>query len=368
MSKLHILLIPAYYPAPETPLAGPFMRDLAHAISRTNDVTVLAPWSPGSGSEELDGPVRVKRLPRPRRRGRVDTIQRLWALHRVLLGLRREGRRVDILHAHCFATGPVAVLVGWLHHLPVVITENASACLEGELLGYEASLARFAYRRASVVCPDSPLAANCLRELQPKARFAVVPEVVDIDTFAVPRSREPTRRSSRIVAVSNLEERKGLDYLIEAVRLLIAEGRYVELSIVGEGPQRPRLEAQAGGMPVRLLGGRAKAEISNLLSGADVFAMPTLADPFGIAPVEALAAGVPVVVTSAAGCAELIEPLGAKVIPPRDVESLRAALAEFLDNPATVSPDVPDVLRSYCGSAAVGRQFDAIYRSVARLA
>jgi glycosyltransferase involved in cell wall biosynthesis len=366
MSKLHVLLLPAFYPAPDAPVTGLFMRDLAHAISSMNEVTVLAPWSPAADPDEVDGPIRVVRLTRPRRRGRVDTVQRLLALHRLVRRLSLEGRSVDLIHAHYYATAPIAVLAGWPHRLPVVVTENASTCLEDGFSRYQARLARFAYRRAAVVCPDSELAGDCLRTLQPEARYEVVPEVVDIDAFADLRRVDRTGRSSQIVCVSNLFRRKGLDYLIDAVRQLIADGRDVALTIVGEGTQRDQLEAQAQGLPVKLLGPRSRAEIRELLAEADVFAMPTLVDPFGIAPVEAMAAGVPVVITSAAGSAELIGPLGAKVIPPRDVEALRDALADLLDNPIVVPPEAVEEMRNYCGSRAVGERLDAIYRSVVR--
>jgi glycosyltransferase involved in cell wall biosynthesis len=362
MSKLHVLLLPAYYPSPDAPLNGPFMRDLAQAISQLNQITVLAPWSPVADPEEADGAVRVVRLPRPRRRGRVDTVQRLWALHRLLRRLRSEGRPVHLIHAHYFATGPSAALAGALHRLPVVITENATTCLEHNFTAYQARLARFAYRRAAVVCTDSTLSAECLRTLQPKAQYEVVPPVVEVDVFETSRSKR-TGSPPQIVAVSNLFRRKGLDYLIEAVRLLIADGRDVALTIAGEGPQRARLEAQAEGMPMRLVGSLPREEIRELLGQADLFAMPTLADTFGVSPIEAMAAGVPVVVTSAAGCADLIGPLGAKVVPPRDVIALRDALVDTLDHPVTQS-NVAGALRSYCGSEAVGMRLDAIYRSV----
>lgn len=366
MSKLHVLLLPAYYPSPDAPLNGPFMRDLAQAIAQINEVTVLSPWSPAANPEEFDGPVQVVQMPRPRRRGRVDTVQRLWALHRLLVRLRSEGRRVDLIHAHYFATGPSAVLVGALHRLPVVITENATTCLEGAFSAYQARLARFAYRRAAVVCTDSSLSAECLRRLQPTAQYEVVPPVVDVDAFEASRRPGRTGPPSHIVAVSNLFRRKGLDYLIDAVRSLIADGRNVVLTIVGEGPQRGRLEAQANGMPLELVGSRPREEIRELLRDADVFAMPTLADTFGVSPIEAMAAGVPVVVTNAAGCAELIGPLGAKVVPPQSVAALRDALADLLDSPVTVSSDAVEAMRSYCGPRAVSERLDAIYRSVIR--
>ena len=172
--------------------------------------------------------------------------------------------------------------------------------------------------------------------------------------------------SKQIVAVANLEQRKGHHDLIEAVRLLVGEGRDLVLTIVGEGPERTALEAQAGGMPIKLVGSCSREEVRNVVCGADVFALATLADTFGVSPVEAMAAGVPAVVTSAAGCAELIGPLGAKVVPPGDVAALRDALAEVLDDPATVSSETVDVMRNYCGAEAVGERLDAIYRSVFR--
>jgi glycosyltransferase involved in cell wall biosynthesis len=187
--------------------------------------------------------------------------------------------------------------------------------------------------------------------------------VVDLDAFAMP-APEGRERASHIVAVANLEQRKGHDYLIEAVRLLIAEGRDVALTIVGEGPERTTLEAQADGMPVRLVGPRSREQVRDLLRNGDVFALATLADTFGVSPVEAMAAGVPAVVTSAAGCAGLIEPLGARVVPPREVTALRDALADLLDNPVTISAEAVEAMRNYCGSEAVGERLDGIYRSV----
>jgi glycosyltransferase involved in cell wall biosynthesis len=363
MSRLHVLLTPAYYPAPENPVAGPFMRDLAQAISLQNRVTVLAPPSAASSRDIVVDGIRTIRFDEPLRQGRVATIQRIISINATISKLRREGTPVDILHAHNLLTGAVAVLVGRARRLPVVITENLSRSLTGELSGYEMRLARFAYRRASVVCPDSPLTEVRLRVLQPRGRYEVVPEVVDVDLFATVQLDRQTA-VPQVVAVANLVRRKGLDYLIEAVRLLIGEGRDLALTVVGEGPERHTLEAQAAGMPVRLVGSYSREKILELLGRADVFAMPTLADPFGIAPVEALAARVPVVITSAAGSAALLGPLGAKIIPPGDSIALRDALAECLDTPNSVSPDAVDALRGYCSPKAVGERLDEIYRLI----
>ena len=136
-----------------------------------------------------------------------------------------------------------------------------------------------------------------------RGRHQVVFEVVDVAAFGAAALGRPARAGSsgRIVGVGSLIRRKGFHDLIEALRLLIAAGCPAELSLIGDGPERAALEAQAQGLPVTFHGTVPRATVIQLVHKADVFAMPTLADPFGIAAVEGLAAGVPTVVTSASG-------------------------------------------------------------------
>ncbi len=359
---MHVLLMPAYYPSPEQPVAGLFMRDLARAVSIRNTVTVLAPASAGSPQEEISAGIRTIHLPFPR--GAVNSGQRLFALNATVSRLRREGTPVDVIHGHYFSTGLLAVLVGGARRLPVVVTENLSLSLTGELSRARIRAARFTYHRAARVLPVSPLLERHLRSVAPAGRYEVVPDVVDIDSFAAARRGTYAASGRHILAVSNLIPRKGLTDLLEAVGLLVAEGRDVALTVVGDGEHRPALEAQAEGLPVAFAGPRSRAEIVGLLETADVFAMPTLADPFGISAVEAAAAGVPVVVSKAAGCAELIEPLGARVVPPADPRALRGALADALDGRVAFGSGTAEALRSYCSPNAVGERLDSIYRSL----
>lgn len=364
MRKLHVLLVPVYYPSTERPVAGLFMRDLARAISIANEVTVLAPATGSPDLPEFDGGVRMMHFPTPRRKGRIETSQKLWRLDRTLSRLRHRGFPVDVIHAHWFGTGSIAVLAGRLRRVPVVITENLSTNLTGELTPYEVRLARFTYPRAAVVCAASSLLERRLRAMEPRARYAVVPDVVDIDAFARQPGRPQEDPGRHILAVSSLIPRKGLNHLIEAVRLLVNDGRTVTLTIVGEGPERTALSQQAHGLPVTLVGSRSRNEIVELLGQSDVFAMPTLADPFAISAVEAFASGVAVVVTSAAGCAELIGPLGARIVPPADPVALRNAVAEALDDHGAIAVGASDALRDYCSPRAVGARLDSIYRSL----
>jgi glycosyltransferase involved in cell wall biosynthesis len=354
---LRVLLVPEWYPSPENPVAGLFMRDLGRAIAAISEVVVLAPPSATAPRDARDDGVRTIR----QEPGAAPA--RLRAIDATVARLRREGWRPDLIHAHTFSGGVLAGLVGRRRRLPVVITENYSALLTGGLSPRETRIARFAYRNAAVVCPVSGLLQRRLAELEPRGRYRVVPDIVDVQSFAQPPIRRTGPRT-HVVAVSMLVPRKGLIYLIDAVRVVVATGREISLSIAGDGPDRELLAERASGLPVSFLGALPRAQVIELVRRADAFAWPTLAAPFGIAAVEALAAGVPVVVTSGSGTADVIGEHGGIVVPPRDADAIAAALSTLLDDRRAVPAETLHELDAWCSPRAVAALLDEIYRSL----
>jgi glycosyltransferase involved in cell wall biosynthesis len=366
--RLHIVVLPAWYPSPEDPVAGIFIRDQARAAAIRDDVTVLAPSNSLAPPDSWEDGVRTLRLPPPRGVGRpARGYSQFHAISHAVSRLRKEGRPPDVVHAHVFAAGFFAVLAGRRWRLPVVVSEHHSDIVEGRLIGVDARVARFAYRHADLVCPVSPLLERSLLTLEPRARCQVVPNVVDIEAFAAsrrpPAGREPKRH---VLAVSSLRSYKGLCYLLDAVRLLAPERPGLTLTIIGEGPERARLQSLAAALPVTFLGNRSRAEIAARMSEADVFAMPSLVETFGIAAVEALAARLPVVVSTNCGVAELVAAHGGAVVPPADSGALRDALAMLLDRPNGLPPSTTDDLRSTYGRDAMSRRWGSIYDLLVR--
>ena len=120
-------------------------------------------------------------------------------------------------------------------------------------------------------------------------------------------------------------ERKGLRYAIEAVNALAIPAK---LLVAGRGESR--------GLPasnrVNFLGPLASARLGAMLAAADVFVLPTLYDPFSNACIEALAAGLPVITTTANGFAEIIEHgVEGEAVAPGNVKALTAALVAWAD-------------------------------------
>lgn len=134
--------------------------------------------------------------------------------------------------------------------------------------------------------------------------------------------------------VGKLTPEKGLSVLLQALELLVAQGRAVRLRVVGEGPETQALEAVSA-FPVELAGRLPNEQTRALMAECDVLAVPSLTAPdwaeqFGRVVVEAFAESVPVVVSSSGALPEVVADAG-DVVPEGDAAALAAALLRFAD-------------------------------------
>lgn len=373
--RLHVVVMPEWYPSAAHPVAGVFVRDQARAVSGRHDVTVLThdDGSPSaalaSWADRVEGELRTIRV---RTAGGPGTttgrVAFVAAATRVLAGLRREGHPADLLHAHVFSAGVLALLIS-RGRLPVVLSEHHTDFMEGKVRGYDAGLARLAMRRADLVCPVSPLLERHLRVLEPRGRYEAVPNVVDVNAFAAPRKGR-AGGPVRLVVVALLSPQKGIEYLLRALPALREAVGDVRLDVVGDGPSRAELEAlasrEASPGVVTFHGLQGRERIAELLHASDVFVLPSLVESFGVVLVEALAAGLPVVTTREVGLAPVIEAGLGEVVPARDVTALAQALERVVSSldrfPAEEARRVAQGYRA----AAVARRWDDIYSRVAR--
>lgn len=161
------------------------------------------------------------------------------------------------------------------------------------------------------------------------------PQADDEPPVATPRQWSPGSHQ-RAVFVGRLSPEKHADAAIAAVDRLVRSGRLTELLIVGDGPERLRLERMAAGLPVRFAGHVADRDtVAAILRRADVAICPSPVETFGLAALEAMACGTPVAATAAGAIAELVVADAGAVGEPGP-NGLAGAMASLLESDRAV--------------------------------
>jgi len=152
-----------------------------------------------------------------------------------------------------------------------------------------------------IIAASSHTAERLRAVLGPRASITIAPNGIDLEAV---RSSYPDQAATDLVVVSRLMAHKRIDMLLDAIALLHAERLPVTCRIIGDGPQRDELRDRARALGVEHAVDfchdvREQKEVYALIKAAKVFVFPSAREGFGIAVLEALACGVPVIVTSA---------------------------------------------------------------------
>jgi glycosyltransferase involved in cell wall biosynthesis len=260
----------------------------------------------------------------------------------------------DVLHAHFWMSGLAGLVARLDVDVPLLMTFHALGVVKRREQGVADTSPRgrvrsermLARRATRVIASSTDERRELLRLGASPGCVDVVPSGVDLDLFcpaADGGDAAGRALARRVVAVSRLVPRKGLDDAIRAVALLPGD---VEFVVAGgppaqqlDGdPEAQRLRALAGslgvGDRVRLHGSVGHEEIPELLRTATVAVCVPWYEPFGIVPLEAMACGTPVVASAVGGQLDTVVPEATGLhVPPRDPAAVAAALARILDDP-----------------------------------
>lgn len=193
---------------------------------------------------------------------------------------------------------------------------------------------RMMMRRAKRASATSLASKATIEAVAPGMPVDMVGAGVPEELFTLPR-----RPEGYLLYFGRLDVfHKGLDILLEGVSMLARERPGIEIRIAGRGKDAERVAAMARGLGiarnVRLLGAVDDKERNALFSGALVQLMPSRFEGFGLAAAEAMAAGVPLVASSAGSLPEVVdEPHGGVLVPPGDARALADATLRLLDDP-----------------------------------
>lgn len=254
-----------------------------------------------------------------------------------------------VVHSHFGTTGPSALAVAQELGVPLVVTyhgqdatlsdDEARKTWRGrEYLRGRAKVMREA---GVIVAVSDFIRGRLLAKGYPAEKVVTHRNGINLAEFRrLEGPREPV-----VVFVGRFVEKKGCEYLVEALALLRRQGCAARGVLVGDGPGRPRLEqlAARSGADVTFTGFRPLPEVREWLARASVVAVPSVTaangDSEGLPTVilEAQAMETPVVATRHAGNAEgVAEGRSALIVGERDVEGLAGSLRHFLENPEAV--------------------------------
>ena len=179
--------------------------------------------------------------------------------------------------------------------------------------------------------------ADVGESLNDSVSVEVVVNGVDTDVFApVPGSvpRQGDRR--RLVVPRRLFPKNGVEFFVRALPAILA-GAEVDVVVIGDGPERARLEGLAASLGVAdrvdFLGARLHAEMPALLSSADLAVFPSLVEATSVAALESMACGLPVAASAVGGLPEIIDDDVGGLFAPGDPEALAAGVLELLSSP-----------------------------------
>jgi colanic acid/amylovoran biosynthesis glycosyltransferase len=263
-------------------------------------------------------------------------------LMRTLAALSGEGP-FDVVHCHYGDIGLRYAVAARLWRAPLVVSFYGYDCSavprERGVRVYEPLFAE-----ADAVTVLSEHMAARLRELGcPPALLRHVPLAVDPDVRKT-RPDVATRAAPRLLTVARLTEKKGIEFALRALCLVVDEFPGIEYEIVGAGPLLDELTALATTLGVagrvRFVGARTQEYVAEALRRADVFLLPSVTaangDEEGTPTVllEAALCGIPIVSTRHAGIPEIVrDGLAGYLVPERDPEALADRLRTLLRSP-----------------------------------
>lgn len=341
MEKPRLLVTASTFPRWEGDTEPRFVLDLCKKLTAYFEVTVLAPGAPGAAREEVLEGVHVVRyhyfpihkwetlcypgaiVPRIREK-KVRVLLVPFLFFALWWKVGRMKKQFDVAHAHWLI--PQGIVQSF-HKIPYLVTGHG-----GDVTSLNVSIMRMLKKRciknAGAVTAVSDALLLTMNQICPKEQTAVVSMGCDMERFGTQYRIEDYFEQGEeqvVLFVGRLAEKKGVTYLIEAMKNVEAK-----LVIVGDGDLYESLFSQASesftgqvlapeekpvdtGWKIRFLGAKTHEELKTIYASADVFAMPSVTakdgdkEGFGVVMLEAMASGLVVAASNSGGITDVIQ-------------------------------------------------------------
>lgn len=236
---------------------------------------------------------------------------RNYALVAELIASEKE---FDIIHAHDWLSFPAGIAAQNISGKPLVVHVHAT---EFDRTGGNISSKVYSIEREGMERADKVITVSNLTRETVIHKYDIPPEKVvtvynAVEPVRIRKKIKPAKRSGEktVTFMGRITMQKGPEYFVEAAGLLLKRMPGVRFVMAGSGDMMGSMVEQAARMGItdrfHFTGFLDNEEVRHLLAVTDVFVMPSISEPFGIAPLEAMQAGVPVIISKQSGVAEVI--------------------------------------------------------------
>jgi glycosyltransferase involved in cell wall biosynthesis len=401
---MRVFILPSWCPTLDQPLSGTFFVEQAHAMAYSRpDWTVAlckfdlvrcrVPWRLQRIPQFLKDYLLLPRLVSSEAKSGLHEYQ-VWAPSLPRFGaqnkwaanvgalavqarlalenfIRRFGKP-DLIHAQAvYPAGAAAMVLGSEFDIPVGLTEHLgpfpppTLCLPN---GRIMPLVSKTYAGVSLCSAVSRALADRIKAMGLTEEVSVLPNFLP-DTFGSSFHKTPTTKDRfTFLSVGGPSWEKGTDLLLKA---LVKVSQNVKLAVVGDSVELPTFKKMAVDLGlierVHWLGAVSRSEICAHYEACDAFVLPSLSESFGVAYIEALAFGKPLIATRCGGPEDIVHPGNGILVPLNSVEDLAIAMQYMVTNAERYEPQRlrSDFLTRFSATAAL-ELIEAWYQAVIR--
>ncbi len=422
---MRILVLATTFPRWKGDTEPAFVFDLSRSlVERGHDLVALVPHAAGAAREEsLNSPrpeqtsasptvegegvtqagvrvVRFRYWPNPERQrlcyngGALPNLHQSWMARLNLpvflyqqwrwVGRLLRQESFDLIHSHwVLPQGFFAVRRARRNKMPVVVTAHAGDIFPLRRPGLRALL-RYTLERAAAVTANSRATAAELAKVAPKVQPIVIPMGVDLARFSPQSERAKALRQNLaprgplILTAGRFALKKGQAYLLQAMPQIVQRQPEARLALIGFGPLQEALEKEVHSLGledrVHFLGKVPHDEMPDYFAAADVFVLPSIVSPsgdtegLGVALLEALAAGTPVVASRVGGIPDIVKDRKTGLlVPEKQPEALAEAILQLLEQPALsarLAEEGRRHIERHFSWPGVARRFETLFEQV----
>lgn len=340
---MKVLIISSGYPTEKYRGNGIFEFDQAKAISRLGhdvifvsiDLRSLRRWRKwGFEKFEKEGIlVYGVNFPLGRIPKEILIFFAIIGLKKLYSKIEKQSGKPDIMHAHFTELAYTASKLKDITGVPLVITEHSSEINKEVIDENLYKIAKKAYSKADSIISVSPALSKKIKKHFNEDPISI-PNIVDLKVFKF--AERSADGNFNFVSTGNLIDTKRMDLTVEAFYNAFKNNHKITLTIFGQGPKYKMLQDLIDkynlNSQVKLMGQCSREEIADQLKKTDCFVLASQSETFGVAYIEALAMGVPVIATKCGGPEAFINESNGLMVEVNNIKQLTNAMDYMYKN------------------------------------